>query len=207
MDGRRAVVGSVCFKHASDEIGRDQPAGFLCLPMRMMDDPVASQEDLDSKLQTRQARETGICPVREELFRQTFDEVIRQVTINCAERGLLLLRVRDEIRMRIAAYQTLYESCIAFGMRKALLSEQRKMEMEEAVNRLATENQDLERQVQELKELCEATEKKELERRTQVYKLDEKKHTDEVQSLTKSNAEFKKKLEDLLAPSQPVHKK
>lgn len=38
------------------------------------------------------------------------DELIRQVTINCAERGLLLLRVRDEIRMTIAAYQTLYES-------------------------------------------------------------------------------------------------
>ena len=26
---------------------------------------------------------------------QTFDELIRQVTINCAERGLLLLRVRE----------------------------------------------------------------------------------------------------------------
>ena len=38
------------------------------------------------------------------------DELIRQVTINCAERGILLLRVRDEIRMTIAAYQTLYES-------------------------------------------------------------------------------------------------
>jgi hypothetical protein len=34
-----------------------------------------------------------------------------QVTINCAERGLLLLRVRDEIRMTIAAYQTL---CVPF---------------------------------------------------------------------------------------------
>jgi hypothetical protein len=32
------------------------------------------------------------------------------VTINCPERGLLLLRVRDEIRMSIAAYQTLYQS-------------------------------------------------------------------------------------------------
>ena len=55
------------------------------------------------------------------------DELIRQVTINCAERGLLLLRVRDEIRMTIAAYQTLYESSIAFGMRKALMAEQRKV--------------------------------------------------------------------------------
>ena len=52
-----------------------------------------------------QARETGICPVREELYAQCFDELIREVTINCAERGLLLLRVRDEMRMTIAAYQ------------------------------------------------------------------------------------------------------
>jgi len=35
----------------------------------------------------------------------TVDELIREVTINCAERGLLLLRVRDEMRMTIAAYQ------------------------------------------------------------------------------------------------------
>lgn len=48
------------------------------------------------------------------------DEIIRQVTVNCCERGLLLLRVRDEMKMTIAAYQTLYESSIAFGIRKAL---------------------------------------------------------------------------------------
>jgi dynein light intermediate chain, axonemal len=55
---------------------------------------------------------------------------LQQVTINCAERGLLLLRVRDEIHMTVAAYQTLYESSIAFGMRKALIAEQRKAEMQ-----------------------------------------------------------------------------
>ncbi|RHY05595.1 hypothetical protein DYB28_013574 [Aphanomyces astaci] len=69
------------------------------------------------RLQQKQARETGICPVREELYAQCFDELIRQITINCAERGLLLLRVRVEIRMTIAAYQTLYESSIAFGLK------------------------------------------------------------------------------------------
>ena len=50
------------------------------------------QETLDMRLQQRQARETGICPVRRELYSQTFDELIRQITIECAERGLLLLR-------------------------------------------------------------------------------------------------------------------
>lgn len=53
------------------------------------------QEKLDKRLQQRQARETGICPIREELYSQCFDELIRQITINCAERGLLLVRVRD----------------------------------------------------------------------------------------------------------------
>ena len=78
------------------------------------------QEKLDKRLQQRQARETGICPIREELYSQCFDELIRQITINCAERGLLLVRVRDEIRSTIQSYQTLYESSIAFGMRRAL---------------------------------------------------------------------------------------
>ena len=76
-------------------------------------DVINLQEQLDIRLQQRQARETGICPVRRELYSQCFgetaclmcstlivsvcvcvwlDELIRQVTIECAERGLLLLR-------------------------------------------------------------------------------------------------------------------
>ena len=70
-------------------------------------DVISLQENLDSRLLDRQARETGICPVREDLYSQAFDELIRQVAINCPERGLLLLRVRDEIRMTIDAYKTL----------------------------------------------------------------------------------------------------
>ena len=42
-------------------------------------------------------------------------------------------QVRDEIRMTIAAYQTLYESSIAFGIRKALVAEQKKTKMEAKV--------------------------------------------------------------------------
>ena len=37
------------------------------------------QEQLDQKLEQRQARETGICQVRRELYAQCFDELIRQV--------------------------------------------------------------------------------------------------------------------------------
>merc|ERR1712118_65460 len=110
-------------------------------------DVINLQEQLDRKLQQRQARETGICPIREELYAQCFDELIRQVTIVCAERGLLLLRVRDEVRMTIAAYQTLYESSIAFGMRKALTAEHTKAELNNKVRTSEAEREDLEGQV------------------------------------------------------------
>ena len=52
------------------------------------------------------------------------DELIRQVTLDLPERGLLLLRIRDEIRMTLDAYRALYESSVSFGVRKQLQSEE-----------------------------------------------------------------------------------
>ncbi len=49
--------------------------------------------------------------------------------------------------MTIAAYQTLYESSVAFGMRKSLMSEQGKTDMEQTIGSLSEEQQDLEKQV------------------------------------------------------------
>ncbi|RHY91849.1 hypothetical protein DYB37_010784 [Aphanomyces astaci] len=152
------------------------------------------------RLQQKQARETGICPVREELYAQCFDELIRQITINCAERGLLLLRVRVEIRMTIAAYQTLYESSIAFGMRKALMAEQRKLDADQKLKQLETDRNELIAQVEEyvctlLKLRCEAIQKREEEKRL----ADEKKHNDEVDGLKKANDQLKANLESLLS--------
>ena len=37
-------------------------------------DVISLQEKLDNQLQARKARETGICPVREELYLQCFGE-------------------------------------------------------------------------------------------------------------------------------------
>jgi len=161
-------------------------------------DVVAIQDDLDKRLQQRQARETGICPVRRELYSQMFDELIRQVTINCAERGLLLLRVRDEIRMTIAAYQTLYESSVAFGMRKALQAEQGKADMERTISEVKQDKSDLEKQVNELKAKCEQIEKRAAEQR----QVEEKKHQEEIQFLKRTNQQLKTQLEGIIAPKK-----
>ncbi len=63
------------------------------------------------------------------VYHKFTDEIIRQVTINCAERGFILSRIRDEIAMSIEAYETLYCSSAAFGIRKALQSQEGKEQL------------------------------------------------------------------------------
>uniref|UniRef100_UPI003590200C 33 kDa inner dynein arm light chain, axonemal-like n=1 Tax=Myxine glutinosa TaxID=7769 RepID=UPI003590200C len=158
-------------------------------------DVITFQEQLDVRLQQRQARETGICPVRRELYTQAFDELIRQVSINCVERGLILLRVRDELRMTIAAYETLYESSIAFGIRKALQAEHGKGEMEAKILDLEQKNKELEHSGNELRAQCEAIGRQETERR----QVDEKNHNEEVQFLMRSKQQLKAQLEGIIS--------
>lgn len=81
-------------------------------------DVTSLQEQLDKKLNERKARESGICYVREELYGQCMDEMIRHVTLEGPERGLLLRRARDKIRMTIDAYKTLFKSSVNFGIKK-----------------------------------------------------------------------------------------
>jgi len=158
-------------------------------------DVINLQDSLDSRLQQRGARETGICPIREELFAQCFDEIIRQIAIQCIERGLLLVRVRDELRMTKQAYQTLYESAIAYGMRKALQAEQEKIEMAEKIKSLENENQELERSVESLEKHIEDTETKDKEDREKSEKL----HQENVDALKKSIQAVKDELQSQLA--------
>jgi dynein light intermediate chain, axonemal len=153
------------------------------------------QEQLDHQLQSRQARETGICPVREELYSQCFDELIRQITINCAERGLLLLRVRDEMRMTITAYESLYESSIAYGIRKALMAEQLRMDLTGKLRTLTETKKDLEGQITAMKANIENTLKRSADRR----EADEKAHAEEVDRVSKTNDNLKTSLESMLA--------
>lgn len=156
---------------------------------------ISLRDLLDRKLQEKQARETGVCPVREELYAQCLDEVIRQVTISCAERGLLLLRVRDEIRMTISAYQTLYESSVAYGMRKALSAQHARLQLEADVSRLESTKADLTTQVHELQTKLTAIQ----DRETARQQRDAEAHQCEVTKYTTINDQLKANLESILA--------
>lgn len=101
------------------------------------------------------------------------------MTLSEPERGLLLLRVRDEIKMTIAAYQTLYQSSVTFAMRKQLQAEHGKAELEKTIEQLEHKKTKLENKVSELKSKIEAIEKRNKERMA----IEQKKRDQEVEFL------------------------
>lgn len=116
-------------------------------------DVINLQQNLDLLLQSRQARDSGIDSTRQELYYQCFDELIRQITITCSERGLLLLRIRDELRSTAVAYEKLYESNVAHGIRKSLMAEHTRVSTEEKIKELTAVQDDLKFQVENLKKI------------------------------------------------------
>ena len=131
------------------------------------------------------------------MYAQCFDELIRQITIDCAERGFLLVRVRDEIRMTVQAYQTLYESSIAYGMRKALMAEQKKNEMTSRIKELEDSCEEL---ASETKKLVQEQEDV-IRRFAEEMARETKAHQDQVDYLNALNNDYKQDMETLLSTS------
>ena len=113
-------------------------------------DVVNLQENLERRLQTEQARETGIFPIREKLYQECFDELIRQITLNCLERGILLTRIKKELNMTMNSYQSLYESSIAYGIRTLLLAEEEKKKLNDEIESIEKECENLESEISEI---------------------------------------------------------
>lgn len=114
-------------------------------------------KDLDKHIRQKQAHDNGICLIREEIYGQCFDEIIRQIAIHCQDRGVLLLRVRDEYRMIRNQYESLYDSSIAYGMKKALVAAQTKADAQQKIRDLEKDCRDLNRQIDDLTERIEVT--------------------------------------------------
>jgi len=97
--------------------------------------------------------------------------------------------------MTVSAYCTLYESSIAYGIRKALMAEQRKFELMAAMKNLTAQKKELQNQVDSLRATLQATKQKAQERRDG----DEKSHADDVERVQRTNEQMKTSLENLLS--------
>ena len=164
-----------------------------CTPVAKAD-VVNLQENLDRRLQTEQARETGICPIREKLYTECFDELIRQITLNCLERGILLTRIKKELNMTVNSYQSLYESSIAYGIRTLLLAEEEKKKLGDEINKIEKECEDLEVEIQEI-DFKIKEHKENDDKNRQAAKL---KHIEEIEENRAKGKAIKEKLRDRL---------
>jgi dynein light intermediate chain, axonemal len=57
------------------------------------------------------------------------------------------MQVRDELKMTISAYQTLYKSSVTFGMRKQIQAEQGRAELEHNIAELEKKKEILQEKV------------------------------------------------------------
>jgi len=145
-------------------------------------DVIQLQESLDNRLVQRRAREAGLCAVRYELHAEVFDELIRQVTVNCPERGLLLLRVRDDFRTTVASHKALYENGINFALRKAAVADEGAQRLRDTISRLKHEKAELEARKQTLQNQMDVFEKQSHEDRL----AEEQKREQETEYFKKS---------------------
>lgn len=105
----------------------------------------------------------------------------------------MLLRIRDEIKMTIAAYQTLYLSSVTFAMRKQLQAEYGKADLDRRIEEYEQRKLQQEAKIIELKSKIEAIEKRDQERRD----IEAKKRSDEVNAVKVQEGHLYRFLRDL----------
>ncbi|RNE97475.1 putative 33 kDa inner dynein arm light chain, axonemal [Trypanosoma rangeli] len=93
-------------------------------------------EQLVNLLKQRRARDSGICPIRREIYAEVFDELIRQVTLEEPTRGILLLRVRDELYQTLAAHRSLVERAMYFASKQREESDEGVAQLKQRIKEL-----------------------------------------------------------------------
>ena len=112
-------------------------------------------DNLKRHLELEGARMNGVSPIREKLYDECFHKLIRQITINCLERGILLMRIKNETAMTISTYKILYESCITYGIRTYISAEKEKNSNTKNIYWLEDDCQNLEDNIKELEQTLE----------------------------------------------------
>ena len=152
-------------------------------------------DNLKKHLELDGARINGVWPIREKLYDEYFHELIRQITINCLERGILLMRIKSETAMTINTYKTLYESCISYGMRTFISAEKEKNFNTRQIYILEDECQNLEENIKELEKTLE--EKKIQDKKDHDKAVNQ--HEKEVEDLKRMINLYKNDIKDRLS--------
>ncbi len=89
-------------------------------------DLIQLQDRFHMMLYNEEALEIGLCPKRRRIYNDLFDELIRIITLQCSERGLLLGRIKNEYLQWMNTYEEVYASGMAYGLRQYLCKTEEK---------------------------------------------------------------------------------
>lgn len=157
---------------------------------------VQTKEKLGKLMKEMGGKSTGICPIRSMLYSECFLEVIRQVTAECWERGLLLLKIHAERVESQTAHRDLFESRTGYAFRLALKGEKDTGAMVQSIEGFKVKMAELSKEEEALRLKCEEHSKYAEE---QIL-IDEKKRNDEINALKKEASQKKNQLDSLTAP-------
>jgi len=143
---------------------------FVSCDSAIINDILKLHKNLLSQMKIRGAKESGVCPIREELYNECFEEIIRQVTINCLQRGDLLNRIKLEMNYEINYYRQLYESLIAFSLRKVLQEKKKEIMLENKKEKLKKEIENLENELKEKNDMLKQRMEEENNKEAQAMK-------------------------------------
>ena len=105
------------------------------------------EKNLNRRLKFAHALEVGLCNYRRSIYNECFDELIRQITIECSERGILLSRIRNTYRQMMNDYLNNYLSANAYAMRTLLINEQIKLELNNQIEHLQYDIEEIKRKL------------------------------------------------------------
>lgn len=157
-------------------------------------DVVCLQERIIQLCAEGKAKAQGVCSVREAVYDRGMQELIRQVTVHCPERGLLLAELTDEIKESTGTYDLLFDSACQYAVRKAIERDLYRTMLRE-LDELRVRSRTIENRVQELRAKKEGLERRFAEQRETERKL----HEEEVAFLKRGNAQLSAEIKRLTA--------
>ncbi|KAG5480205.1 hypothetical protein CUR178_06260 [Leishmania enriettii] len=153
-----------------------------------------TQSRLHAQLESHQARHTGTSPIRSLLVAECMLEVLRQVTAECWERGLLLLHVHSERVAAQAAHRRLFESRVGHAFRLALKGEKDVAKVEEDMAALKERIELLGQEEADLRRMCSEFE----QHAEEEVLIANKKHSDALTKLKREGVQKRTQLEQQL---------
>lgn len=117
--GKKAE-GSVAGSSASHQITVVQ---HISTAPTSREDVALLHDRLLERLRLRRAMPIGLCSIRRGIYQDVFAELVRQVTLEDAGRGVLLQRVKDEVEDSLRIHAHLTARADSFAAKKLLHSE------------------------------------------------------------------------------------